>query len=247
MKKLILLIALTITGLIYAQNEPDKSVNLALTDDAFVFGSVNDGRGEPMDILFDPKKGNYHTGSELSEYGVDYREKIDGVFIWGVVWESPKLINYITIGGTYPNQPQPNTNWKISYELNGNEVIIEQGKGGWIDNGIYEWKSENLQPITADRIFVELSAPEGEQLNSIHLRARGGTNKRLNDDKTEPKATLIQLLPYEEIEVPENETALLKAILEMLTDEIVKMKVDLIAIKKQNEILQNRITNLHKE
>ena len=72
---------------------------------------------------------------------------------------------------------------------------------------------------------------------SINIRGR-------ND--TEPKATLIQLLPYDKKATPVDETKLLKAVLEMFTNEMIKLKVDLITIKKQNEILQNRISNLYK-
>ena len=90
-------------------------------------------------ILYDPVTENYYTPTRFNEYGVAYGENLgrpgaeDG-FRWQVDWSSTKLVNYITFGGTYPNQPQPNSMWRISYLRNGTWTVLEEGKGGWIDS-----------------------------------------------------------------------------------------------------------------
>ncbi len=186
-----------------AQQQPDANVNLALSVDATLSGSVpvGTGRGTPLDILYDPSIGNYASVTQFNEYGVAVSEDLGTPTIgnglnWQVTWTTAKQINYITFGGTYPNQPQPNTAWRISYRNNAVWTIIEEGTGGWIDSGIYVWDITDQQPITADAIKVELYSDGVNNLISIHLRGRGGDSTYGDDSATLPKATLIQLLPY---------------------------------------------------
>lgn len=186
-----------------AQQQPDANVNLALSADATLSGSVpvGTGRGTPLDLLYDPSVGNYASVTQFNEYGVAVDEDLGTPTVgnglnWQVDWTTAKQINYITFGGTYPNQPQPNTAWRISYRNNSVWTIIEEGIGGWIDSGIYVWDITDQQPITADAIKVELYSDGVNNLISIHLRGRGGDSGFGDDSATLPKATLIQLLPF---------------------------------------------------
>ncbi|MGB7450247.1 MAG: PKD domain-containing protein, partial [Ornithinimicrobium sp.] len=181
-------------------NAPDADVNLALLPDAVLSGTVTGGRGTPRTILYDPSKEGYFIPTPYNEYGVLYKENLgrpgaDEGFKWQVDWESPKLVNYITFGGTYPNQPQPNTLWRVSYLRNGNWTVIEQGRGGWIDRGIYEWGGASQPPVEAEALRVQLYSDGNSDLVSIHIRGRGGLSRYNDDRSTTTKATLIQYLP----------------------------------------------------
>ena len=193
MKKLIYIIAL-FSSTIYAQtNKADSLVNLAI--DAKLTGSIINGRGVPKDILYNPSTNNCVNAltSSYSEYGEAYGKSSD-IFFWKAEFSEPKLVNYITFGGVYDNQPQVNTRWQITYKESaiGEDKILDVGVGGWLNAGNYEKKLE--QPITIYSIKFEAFDSV-----SIHLRCRGGKSKTSdsNDLKNPIKSVLIQLLPYE--------------------------------------------------
>ncbi|MBU2920707.1 DUF5011 domain-containing protein [Winogradskyella psychrotolerans] len=200
-----------------AVNEPDESINLALLEDATVTGSTPDGRGRPQAILYDPSIDDYFIRTDWNEYGVAFgqnlgRPEADNGFVWQVDWTVPKAINYVTFGGTYANQPQPNAMWRVSYLNNDEWITIEEGQGGWIDSGIYEWDGRYESTITAAALRVQVYSDGETDLVSIHLRGRGGISNYRNDSGTETKATLIQYLP-EASQVPlrpENTTDLMR-------------------------------------
>jgi hypothetical protein len=180
-------------------NVPDDTINLALLPEAGLSGSVSNGRGTPLTILYDPLLANYREVTTWNEYGVTYgvnlgTPDVDNGFKWQVNWPGPKYINYITFGGSYDNQPQPNTMWRISYRNLGNWTTLDEGQGGWIDSGIYEWGGGTENPIEADAIRVQLYSDGSNDVIHIHLRGRGGTSTAVNDSATTPKATLIQYL-----------------------------------------------------
>ncbi|WP_296381774.1 PKD domain-containing protein [Winogradskyella sp.] len=182
-----------------AVNEPDDNVNLALLDDADLSGSVSEGRGTPDAILYDPSIDDYFIRTDWNEYGVNYQENLgrpdaDNGFLWQVDWETPKFVNYVTFGGTYPNQPLPNALWRISYLNNGDWLTLEEGQGGWIDSGIYEWDGRSGAPITVDAMRVQIYSDGNTDLVSVHIRGRGGLSARTDDRSTTTKATLIQYL-----------------------------------------------------
>ena len=166
--------------------------------DATVSGNIPSGRGGPEDILYDPSINDYYNVTDYNEYGVFFGQNIgtpdiDNGVKWQVNWENVKYINYITFGGSYPNQPQPDVLWKISYRLDGNWIILDEGQGGWIDSGIFEWGGGTENPIEADALRVQLYS-DGSDIISIHLRGRGGISGSINDSSTTTKATLIQYL-----------------------------------------------------
>ncbi|WP_407557527.1 fibronectin type III domain-containing protein [Winogradskyella sp. 4-2091] len=180
-------------------NVPDDNSNLALLSEATVYGSISNGRGVPTDILYDPVIDDYRTVTAYNEYGVNYNENlglpgVDDGFKWQVNWPNVKYMNYITFGGSYANQDQSDSMWIISHRKDGVWTILDQGQGGWIDDGIYEWGGPNFDPIEADALRVQVYSDGSNSLVSIHLRARGGVANNNNDSATTPKATLIQYL-----------------------------------------------------
>ena len=180
-------------------NVPDDNLNLALLPEATLYGTAVNGRGTPGVILYNPAINNYQTVTSYNEYGVSFGENLgkpgveDG-FKWQVNWPNVKYFNYLTIGGAYPNQPQPNTMWIISHRKDGVWTTLASGQGGWIDDGIFEWGGTGFNPIEADALRVQIYSDGTHNLESIHLRGRGGISGSVNDNTTTPKATLIQYL-----------------------------------------------------
>ncbi len=193
-------------------NLPDENINLALLDDATLSGSSPDRRGPLEAILYDPSTDDYFIRTIWNEYGVGFEENIgrpdiDDAFLWQVDWSAPKAINYITFGGSYPNQPQPDALWRISYLSNNNWVTLEEGQGGWIDRGIYKWGGIDEPIITADALRVQIYSDGESDLVSILVRGRGGVSDSNDDSATVTKATLIQYLETSEgLSIPEIES-----------------------------------------
>ena len=181
-------------------NNPNAGLNLALLPDAVLNGSVLNGRGTPQAILFDPSRNNYYEITDFNEYGIAKGENlgtpdVDNGFVWQVDWANRKNVNYITIGGVFDNQPQPNSLWRVSYRVGNSWTILEEGIGGWIDAGIFEWGGQTQAPIAIDGLRVQVYSDGVNDLISVHLRGRGGVSNKVNDSATETKATLIQYLP----------------------------------------------------
>jgi len=182
-------------------NQANASVNLALLSSASVTGSAASGagRGMPSDILFDPATGTYAARTGWNEYGVAYGANLGRVgeaaaFTWQVSWSSAKNINYVTIGGSYANQPQTNTMWNVQRRLGSTWTTIAEGKGGWISNGIFTWGGAEQPAVVADGLRLLAYSDGANDLFSIHLRGRGGQSNG-EDERGQPiKATLVQYL-----------------------------------------------------
>ncbi len=178
-------------------NEPDALANLALLPDAQLSGSVEeDGRGEPVDILYDPAEEGYHVVTDWNEYGVGHEEDLglvseEDAFYWAAEWEEPKNVNYLTFGGTYWNQPQPFTMWSVDYRRDGEWRALREGQGGWINTGVFVWGQADGPGITADAVRVRAFSDGEHPLRSIHLRARGGVSENEDDSGADPKASLV--------------------------------------------------------
>jgi len=213
---LIFLISFGQTG----DNSPDPMVNLGLLDDAIVTGSVpaDSGRGLPTDILYDPQINGFRNPTDWQEYGVNYMQNLgpvtkDDPFYWQVEWPTEKNINYITCGGAYGNQPQPNTLWAVQYWKDDHWEDVAKahdgwtadtlaGIGGWIDDGILQWRG--LEPIVTTKLrIIAWSMPDSD-LVSIHFRGRGGDGLIVKDSDQPVKAVLIQYLDFSGAE-PDNE------------------------------------------
>ncbi len=178
-------------------NAPDPALNLALTPDANLSGSIEgDQRGHPLEILYNPQEAAYHIGGDWNEYGAPFEADLglvseDDPFYWRVEWDQPKNINYLTFGGTYSNQPQPFTMWKVEYRHEGEWRAIREGQGGWINTGTFVWGQAGGPAIVADALRVAAYSDGEHPLWSIHLRGRGGLSAGIDDSETEPKASLI--------------------------------------------------------
>jgi len=199
-------------GQLQGDNAPDSLVNLGLIDGAVVTGSVpaDSGRGLPTDILYDPVIKGFRNPTNWQEYGVSYMKNLgpvtkDDPFYWQVEWPTPKNINYITCGGAYPNQPQSNTLWAVQFwnvdhwedvakAHNGWTADTLAGKGGWIDDGILQWRG--LEPIITTKLrIIAYSMPDSD-LVGIHFRGRGGDGLIIKDSDQPIKAVLIQYLDF---------------------------------------------------
>ncbi len=190
-------------------NSPDASINLALAADATAFGSVaeGEGRGTPLCVTYDPTNKSFATQSNWGEYGVSFQKNLGVVseseaFTWGVEWETPKYVNYVTIGGAYGNQPQRDTAWKVQFKVDGTWQTLESGVGGWIDGGIYQWGGETQSPVLAEALRVLCYSANGKDLVSIHLRGRGAKANNIDDSWTQPKAALVQYIGSPSTETP---------------------------------------------
>lgn len=187
-----------------AGNRSDAQVNLALAADAVLSGSVpaGTGRGSLREILFDPQRGDYVETSEFNEYGVEFEASLGVVteadpFHWTVTWPTPMNVNYLTIGGSYPNQPQPHTAWRVQVRRDGTWQDLARGVGDWIDQGTYVWGGPGAPPIVIDGFRVLCFSTPGHPLQSIHLRGRGGRSldPEGHDQGAPTRATLVQFLP----------------------------------------------------
>jgi len=183
-------------------NAPANDQNLALDPGANIitFGvSSNTQRGAPEDILYNLAATNYHVVTASNDFGL-LPGVLGGVrvesasIIWQCTWPTPKDFNQVVIGGSRAADPQPDTAWKIQVRtINGWEVF-DQGVGGWIDGGIYEWGGPNNPPVTARGLRVRLySGPAGAPLVGTHLRGTGGVSGAF-DDRAEARKGLVILL-----------------------------------------------------
>jgi len=192
-----------------ADNEMDDMVNLGLLHEAvvsasFKAGEIENSRGQPSDMLFDPVKGNFfNTQTPWGEFGYPWQydagfpEESDP-FYWQVEWPVPKKINYFTWGGVYGNQPQPNTPWAVQYWENDAWVTVMDGVGGSLEDGMMGvdvdaqsiWQSET--PIETRKFRLAVWSDGIDPLFSFHIRGRGGST--LNWDETDStfKAILLQ-------------------------------------------------------
>jgi PKD repeat protein len=181
-----------------SDNNPDASVNLALLASASLSGNAG-ARGSLKEVLYDPAKNDYAIKTDWNEYGVAFNRNLgklseaDALY-WMVQWPVPKAVNYITLGGAYPNQPQPNTQWKVAYRLADTWTALQNGKGGWINCDIYEWNAQQ-SAIVADAVRVKLYSDGTNDVVSAHIRGRGGVSNNEDDSATPTKAVLIQYLP----------------------------------------------------
>lgn len=188
-------------------NIADSLVNLALSNDVKISSNLpENSRGVLTDILYNPVTKDYETSTTpFNEYGIPFSRSLSSIglenYTYEIEWSELKNVNYISFGGTYPNQPQPNTNWDISYNDGSKWIIIERGTGGWIDSGFFVWKTE--EPLAMKKIRVKFTGDGQNAVTNIHLRGRGVLNRYEKQDSI--KATLIQFLPYKNLSKDEIE------------------------------------------
>ncbi|MCM8525886.1 MAG: hypothetical protein NE327_05175, partial [Lentisphaeraceae bacterium] len=184
-------------------NFADSNINLALLSDAVVEGNAEQFgtgvRGSVGEMMFDPSVQDYAITGDWNEYGVGFQQNLgklteNNAFSVEVFWEASKFVNFITFGGSYPNQPQENTMWKVQTLIGIDWIDISAGKGGWINNGTFIWGGSGHPEIAVSAIRVLLYSDGVNDLKSIHLRGRGGESFNINDSDSEFKGSLIQYL-----------------------------------------------------
>ena len=201
-----------------ANNELDEMVNLALLDEAvvsasFVESTYDNERGQPTDILYDPVRNDYfNKNTAWAEFGYPYNYEVgypggsDEGFQYVVEWPVPKNINFVTWGGVYINQPQPNTPWAFEYWDGTGWITLLDGTGGAWDDGEKTWPytpgiSSDAQSVwmvpeedavSTKKIRLAAWSDGQTPLWSYHVRARGGACLSVDDTANPFKAVLVQ-------------------------------------------------------
>lgn len=139
-------------------------------------------RGRPDHVIFDPQTAKFAKSSPHHEYGVGFQNDLgvvreDSPAYWLAEWPKPVQTNLIILSGTYPNQPQPNTCWKIDLRRDGKWVTHARGTGKWYDNGRYVWGGAQTKAVTLDALRVSVfSKDDKTPIKSIHFRGEEGVS-----------------------------------------------------------------------
>ncbi|SDO19418.1 hypothetical protein SAMN04487897_109169 [Paenibacillus sp. yr247] len=176
--------------------------NVLLSSDAIYSGNASNWgtpRGSIQELMYDSVYNKYLMQGDWNEYGVPYGLNIGKIteanaLYWQASWSSSKQINYFSAAGSYPNQPQPYTMWKIEYKLGSTWTTLASGQGGWMNSGIFTWGGQGTAPITLDAIRVKIYSDGVHDVVSPDFRGRGGLSNQTNDTATTPKASVAQLL-----------------------------------------------------
>lgn len=139
-------------------------------------------RGGPAQMVYDAERGAFLEASQYHEYGVGFQQNLGVVpeaeaAFWMAEWPEPVEVNLIALSGTYPNQPQPDTAWKIEVRRDGRWVEHARGVGGWYDRGLYQWGGPAVEPLRFDAFRVSLfSKDDATPIESIHFRGEAGVS-----------------------------------------------------------------------
>jgi hypothetical protein len=137
-------------------------------------------RGAVDHMIYDLQRAEFVKPSQYNEYGVGFQQDLgvvpeDKAAWWMAEWTEPVQANLIVFSGVYPNQPQPDTAWKIEIRQDGNWTTHAAGVGGWYDRGRYVWGGVASEPIALDAIRVSVfSKDDVTRLKSIHFRGEAG-------------------------------------------------------------------------
>jgi G:T-mismatch repair DNA endonuclease (very short patch repair protein) len=110
------------TGLCGADDSPLPPSTVNLLVGARMSGNLESFdkglRGQPDHMVYDLQRERFVQASAHHEYGVGFEEKLGVVSeanaaYWLAEWPKPVEANVISLSGVYPNQPQPQTAWKI--------------------------------------------------------------------------------------------------------------------------------------
>jgi hypothetical protein len=135
-----------------------------------------DVRGTPDTLVYDIQNKSFRIASTWHEYGVVAGQDIGIVTEanpawWMAEWKSSVEANFIALSGVYPNQPQPNTAWKIELRQDGQWRVHANGVGDWYDRGHYRWGGAQHEATRFDAIRVSLFSKDDQTpLKSIHFR-----------------------------------------------------------------------------
>jgi hypothetical protein len=137
-------------------------------------------RGAADHMIYDLQRAEFVKPSQYSEYGVGFEQDLgvvpeDKAAWWMAEWAQPVQANLIVFSGVYPNQPQPDTAWKIEIRQVGSWKTHAAGVGGWYDRGRYVWGGVATEPMALDAIRVSVySKDDATPLKSIHFRGEAG-------------------------------------------------------------------------
>ena len=137
-------------------------------------------RGAVDHMIYDLQRAEFVKPSQYNEYGVGFEQDLgvvpeDKAAWWMAEWNEPVRANLIVFSGVYPNQPQPDTAWKIEVRQAGNWKTHAAGVGGWYDRGRYVWGGVDTEPVALDAIRVAVfSKDDATPLKSIHFRGEAG-------------------------------------------------------------------------
>ncbi len=137
-------------------------------------------RGNPSDMIFDPRRGAFLRASEWHEYGVGFDRDLGVVpetkpAWWMAEWPGEVEVDLIALSGVYPNQPQPDTAWKIELRRDGTWTTHARGVGGWYDRGRTLWRAPDGKPLRLDAFRLSVFSKDGNTpLKSIHFRGEEG-------------------------------------------------------------------------
>ena len=133
-------------------------------------------RGRLQHMIYDTLKDQFLAESPWHEYGVGYGQELgvvpeDKAAWWRAQWKQPIEANTIVLSGSYENQPQPDTAWKIELRRDGKWTEHDRGVGGWYDGGRYTWGGPETQPLRFDAIRISVfSKDDRTRLTSILFR-----------------------------------------------------------------------------
>ena len=139
-------------------------------------------RGAPDQMIYDLQRRAFAKPSQHHEYGVGFQKELgvvpeDKPALWMAEWPKPVQANLIVLSGVYPNQPQPETCWKIERRRDGNWLTHASGKGGWYDGGRYVWGGPGGEPVTLDALRVSVFSKDAQSpLKSLHFRGEEGVS-----------------------------------------------------------------------
>ena len=182
------LVAVAIVALVFWTSSTCRAAisetarNLLL--DARVSGNVeslDQGlRGAPDHMIFDLQEGVFARASQWHEYGVGFGADLgvvdeDRPVWWMAEWPQPVQVNLIALSGTYDNQPQPATGWRIEFRREGQWITHARGVGGWYDRGYYIWGGPGTEPLTMDALRVSVFSRDDKiRIRSVHFRGEPG-------------------------------------------------------------------------
>lgn len=139
-------------------------------------------RGKPEHVIYDFEAGAFQRLSSWHEYGINAGQSLGVVpesspAWWMAEWTAPVECNVIVLSGCYPNQPQPETAWKIELRSDGVWREHVRGVGGWYDDGRNEWRAPGGTPVTFDGFRVAVfSKDDKTPVDNVHFRGEKGVS-----------------------------------------------------------------------
>ena len=139
-------------------------------------------RGEADHMIYDTSARAFLKPSQHHEYGVGFGEDLGVVSEedpawWMAEWAEPVEVNTVVLSGVYPNQPQPETAWKVEVRREGEWETLESGVGGWYNTGRWLWGGPEQETLRIDGLRVSVFSKDDQTpLRSIHFRGEEGVS-----------------------------------------------------------------------